>query len=84
MIAAPKIKAVKPLPGKHLEVTFENGVRKDYDCNPILSRPQFFLLREEGFFRCAKVDTGGYGISWNDDIDISEYEAWVNGKTICD
>ena len=24
----------------------------------------------------AKVDAGGYGISWNDDIDISEYELW--------
>jgi len=22
---------------------------------------------------------GGYGISWNDDIDLSEYELWTNG-----
>jgi hypothetical protein len=34
------------------------------------------------FFKSAHVDAGGYGISWNDDIDISEYELWNNGKTI--
>jgi len=30
----------------------------------------------------VKVDAGGYGISWNDDIDLSEYELWTNGKPI--
>jgi len=36
----------------------------------IASRPQF---------RALHVDAGGYGISWNDDIDLSEYELWTNG-----
>jgi len=39
-------------------------------------------LLDEGFFKSAKVDSGGYGISWNDDVDISEYEAWENGTMI--
>jgi hypothetical protein len=78
----PRIAGVKPLPGKHLEVVFENGVRKDYDCNQVLKRPEFFLLQDEGFFRAARVDAGGYGISWNDDVDVSEYEAWQNGTLI--
>jgi hypothetical protein len=78
----PKIAGVKALPGKHLEVIFENGVRKDYDCNPVSKRPKFFMLKDEGFFRSVKVDTGGYGISWNDDVDVSEYEAWENGTVI--
>jgi len=25
---------------------------------------------------------GGDGISWNDDIDLSEYELWTNGEPI--
>ena len=28
------------------------------------------------------MDNGGYGVSWNDDIDISEYELWNMGKII--
>ncbi|MBD3346448.1 MAG: DUF2442 domain-containing protein [Chitinivibrionales bacterium] len=79
MEQVPRIRSVKPLPNKHLEIEFENGEHKDYDCNPILKRPEFFLLKDDGFFKCARVDSGGYGISWNDDIDISEYEAWTQG-----
>jgi hypothetical protein len=79
MEKTPKIADVKPLPGKRLEVEFDNGIRKEYDCNPVLVRPEFYLLKEDAFFNTAKVDSGGYGISWNDQIDLSEYEVWVNG-----
>ncbi|WP_199647569.1 DUF2442 domain-containing protein [Peptoclostridium sp. AF21-18] len=27
-----------------------------------------------------KIDTGGYGIIWNDDIDLSCNELYENGK----
>ena len=30
----------------------------------------------------VKVDSGGYGISWNDDADLSEYELWTNGVEV--
>jgi Protein of unknown function (DUF2442) len=76
---APRILSVKALPAKRLEITFYNGIVKEYDCNPVIKRPEFFLLRDEGFFKSVKVDSGGYGISWNDDIDLSEYEVWKNG-----
>jgi len=33
-------------------------------------------------FKAVRVDPGGYGISWSDDIDISEYELWTNGESI--
>jgi hypothetical protein len=29
--------------------------------------------------RAVRVDAGGYGVSWNDDLDLSEDELWVNG-----
>jgi hypothetical protein len=32
--------------------------------------------------KSVRVDSGGYGISWNDDVDISEYELWTNGVEV--
>ena len=75
----PKISRITPLPHYALLVTFDNGTTKNYDCTPLLKRPEFFLLKNEAFFKSVKVDCGGYGISWNDNIDISEYELWTNG-----
>jgi hypothetical protein len=77
----PKIKAVKTTGESLLLVTFESGTEKIYDCSPLLSRPQFHLLARPAFFNAVHVDPGGYGISWSDDIDLSEYELWTNGKT---
>jgi hypothetical protein len=34
------------------------------------------------FFRAVRVDVGGYGISWSDSIDLSEYELWTNGEPV--
>ena len=53
-------------------------------CSSLLSRPQFHLLASAAFFNAVHVDPGGYGISWSDDIDLSEYELWTNGKTAPD
>ena len=73
----PKVKSVKP--NYTLIVTFDNHVVKKYDCTPILKNPLFKILQDPAFFKNVHVDTGGYGISWNDDLDLSEYELWTNG-----
>jgi Protein of unknown function (DUF2442) len=39
-------------------------------------------LQKPNFFRSFKVDDGGYGIVWNDEIDLSEYELWKNGAEV--
>ena len=78
----PKIKYADASKPFYLIVFFDNGVKKEYDCSRLLSRPEFKLMSDMVFFKSAHVDAGGYGISWNDDIDISEYELWNNGKTI--
>jgi hypothetical protein len=75
----PRIASVEPVGQAELLVRFQNGVDKIYDCRPLLARPQFRLLAESAFFRAVRVDPGGYGISWSDDIDLSEYELWVRG-----
>ncbi len=76
----PRVEAVEVIDDKRLQIRFENGFEKLYDCAPILSYPRFHLLNNPVFFRAVRVDTGGYGISWNDNIDLSEYELWTNGQ----
>ena len=84
MERVPRIKSVLPVGDDRLRVRFDNDVEKIYDCAPLLSQPQFALLKNPALFRGVKVDSGGYGISWNDDMDLSEYELWTNGRTIAD
>ena len=81
-MSVPKTQTVKPLAGKQLWVKFTNGVEKIYDCNQILRLAAFQALQNDAFFKSVKVDPGGFGISWNDDIDLSEYELWVNSSEI--
>jgi hypothetical protein len=77
----PKIRDVQTIGEARLLVTFESKIKKIYDCSSLLSMPQFHLLASPAFFNAVRVDPGGYGISWSDDIDLSEYELWTNGKT---
>jgi hypothetical protein len=81
-MTAPKIQSVQPLEDKKLLVLFANGVRKIYDCNQLLHLEPFKVFQNEAFFKSVKVDPGGYGVSWNDNVDLSEYELWVNSKEI--
>ena len=67
-----------------LRVLFDNGVEKVYDCKPIIERFGFHLLLNDAIFKLVHVDPGGYGISWNADIDLSEYELWTNGTAVED
>jgi hypothetical protein len=76
---APQILSVRAQEGKKLVVRFANGIEKVYDCAQLLGRDMFQLLRNDAFFKSVKVDIGGYGISWSDDIDLSEHELWTNG-----
>ncbi len=76
---APRIKAVLPLAERRLRVTFVSGIQKVYDCTPLIRLDRFRLLKEEAFFKAVRVDAGGYGISWSDAADLSEYELWARG-----
>lgn len=78
----PKVISVSTIGIPKLHISFSNGVEKDYDCTPLLQMERFCMLKNEAFFKSVTVDNGGYGISWNDDIDLSEYELWTNGVEI--
>jgi hypothetical protein len=76
----PRVEAVEPTSGKRLLVTFTGGVRKVYDCTPLLRDAPFKLLAEEAVFRGVKADPHGYGVVWSDDIDLAESELWEKGR----
>ena len=76
---APRVKSVKPLTERRLLVTFVNGMQKVYDCKGIMHLDRFQSLKNEAFFNTVTVDPGGYGVSWSDETDLSEYELWNNG-----
>jgi len=78
----PKILSVQALENKKLLVKFVNGVEKVYDCTQLLGIEMFQVLKNDAFFKSVRVDSGGYGVSWNDDADLSEYELWTNGVEV--
>ncbi len=78
-----KIKSVIPLENYRLLVMFSEGVTKVYDFNPLFIKTNFFDdLKNNNLFNECVVDVGGYGVSWNDDIDISCNELFSNGVAI--
>ena len=42
---------------------------------------KFFIDHPEEFFHVS-VDAGGYGIVWNDDLDLSCDELWEHGEKV--
>lgn len=78
-----KIKSVQVLSDFQLRVQFAEGISKIYDVKPLFDKwPAFRQLKASpGLFAQVKVDDGGYGIVWNDDIDLSCDEIFANGKT---
>lgn len=75
-----RIANVVPLSNMKLLVFFENGVIKKFDVKPIIKDyPEFEALKEPALFQMVKVEPGGYGVSWNEDLDCSEGELWENG-----
>jgi hypothetical protein len=78
----PKIVSAEAIDDWTLIVEFNNGDRKQYNISKLLEKSMFSPLKNASFFRGFQVDAGGYGIAWNDEIDLSEYELWQNGTDV--
>lgn len=79
-----KVNSVMPLADMCLLIHFSDGTAKKYDVQPLADRFEAFraLKTVPGLFPTVKADKGGYGISWNDDMDISCDELWENGVDV--
>jgi hypothetical protein len=71
-----RIISARAIDNKTLIVKFTNFETKKYDISKLLDNP--------GFFRNFRIEPGGYGLVWNDEIDLSEYELWQHGVEFID
>lgn len=79
-----KITSAAPLPGFRLLAHFSNGQAREYDLTALFSRfPDLRALQTTaGLMEQLRVDPGGYGVSWNDDLDLSADEIFFHGKSV--
>lgn len=79
-----KVKSVNAMLNHHLCVQFSEGVTKIYDVKPLFAKwPVFKVLEDDmELFSSVEVDAGGYGVVWNDELDLSCNELFENGKVI--
>ncbi len=78
----PRILKARAVDDFTLVVEFTNQELKKYDIHQLLNIPMFSPLRQPAFFKNFEIAAGGYGIVWNEEVDISEYELWKNGVTL--
>lgn len=75
-----KLESISPAGGTSLKGVFLNGEIRYYDVSKLFDEiPVFRFLLDNGLFERVRVDNGGYGISWNDEIDLSADEIYENG-----
>jgi hypothetical protein len=77
------VKSVEALPNFHLHVLFRTGEKKIYGIRPLFEKHELFqsFMLTHGLFEQVKVAGGGYGIYWNEDLDISCNELYINGSS---
>ncbi len=78
-----KIIKIEPLDKLIIKATFKGGEIKLYDINRILDKWEDFRLLKDNpmLYKNVKIDCGGYGIAWNDYIDLASEEIWDNGTS---
>ncbi len=79
-----RIVSAKAIDDNTLMVKFTNLEIRKYDISKLLDNPMFAPLCNPAFFRSFRVEPGGFGLVWNEDIDLSEYELWQNGICLTD
>lgn len=78
-----KVVDVVPLRDMNLLVFFEDESIRKFDVKKLFANnPEFKILENEDLFNNVSVEPGGYGISWNDELDCSEGELYEQGEKI--
>lgn len=79
-----RIQSVVPKENYIIQAVFFNGEIIQYDVAQLFSVfPQFIIFQsEKELFKKVKVDAGGYGISWNDDLDLDAETIYEDGILI--
>ena len=72
----PKLNKIKALPGCMLRAEFKDGREVVCDISKLAEvNPAFCdLVNDPELFAQVRIDPGGYGISWNDELDLEAEE----------
>ena len=82
-IKPPRIKNIY-INDMYIYTLFYNKIIKKYNVSLLLEKEYYKKLKNHSYLKTAKIDIGGYGISWDDDCDLSENELWTEGEIIHD
>lgn len=79
-----KIKNVFPLEKNTLLISFQDDSVKKYSLQDLVGTDRRFapVLNNGDIFRSVKVETGGYGICWGENLCISREKLYTVGKKI--
>ena len=74
---------LKFLNGVKVEVTYIDGSVIKYDFSTMFSKyPQLKQLKDRKLFESGRLDPGGYGIIWNDQLDFDVQSIYECGKKV--
>ena len=63
---------------------FDDGTIRKYDVKKLLVKHAAFRVFDNNMdlFSKARVDAGGFGVVWNENLDLSANEIWANGEQV--
>ena len=74
---------VQPKDDLRIIATFADGEIVSFDVKSLFEKhPAFRLLENKELFRNVRIDGLGYGVSWNDEIDLSSDGIYLRGEHI--
>ena len=77
------ITEIKTLNNFEIQATFADGEVVVFDVKTMLEKyPVFHQLENKELFDNLKIDGVGYGVSWNDELDLSSDGIYARGKHI--
>ena len=79
-----KITSLSTLDDYILLAGFSNGIFKKFDLKLIINKyPPFQdLINIKGLYKQARIDVGGYGVIFNDELDISSNAIYEKGEEV--
>ena len=76
----PIVKSIEPLNNYQLKISFDNGEQRLFDASPFLEKGIFRELKDESYFKSARVVFGS--VEWPNEQDFSYDTLYLLGKPI--
>ena len=77
------ITEIKVMNNLQFEATFADGEVVLFDVKDLFDKyPVFHQLENEELFNKLQIDGVGYGVSWNDELDLSSEGIYARGKHV--